>query len=192
MRRWWAGLVACAVAVSLLLAGCAEKHQASESLPTTSKTATSKTLPPLGPADFPVPAEARQKSRAGVTAFARYYVDLLNHQLKTLDSAPLRDLSQNCGTCNALADTYDHAKTSGRTVEGGRITVISTGTAVVNGDQGEVSFLLNQAPVTVRDAQGSPLADQSKAGVTLGGGVRVSWSATRNSWIVTQLDANKV
>jgi Family of unknown function (DUF6318) len=191
VRRWTVGLAACALALPLL-AGCSTKHEASQSLPTTSRATSSQALPPLGPSDFPVPAEARVKSASGAEAFTRYYIELLNHQLATLDSGPIRNLSRNCETCSAMAESYDHARAAGQKYEGGRLSVSSTGTAVVDGDNGEVSFLLQQEAVTVHDSQGAVLPGRSAQGVTLGGGLRLGWEEARSTWIVTQLDANKV
>src|SRR5689334_7494034 len=138
MQRWSARLVACALALPLLLAGCSAKHQASESLPRTPEATASKTLPSLGPADFPVPVEARAKTAAGASAFARYYIELANHLLSNLDSEPLRELSRNCATCDSLADGYDANKQAGYHYEGGQLFITSLGVASVNGDRGEI------------------------------------------------------
>lgn len=192
MRRWSARLAACAVAVPLLLAGCSSKHEASQSLPTASKTTAAKTLPPLGPADFPVPADARKKTPAGVIAFSNYYVQLSNHLLASFDSQPLRDLSANCQACDELANGYDRARTAGYTSEGGELTVTSTGTAVVKGDDGELSLLLRQAAVTVKDHGGSVVPGQSTGEFSLGGGMALHWDTRRSTWLVTQWTADKL
>ena len=77
-----------------LLAGCSEKQEASTTLPPASQTPTptAEALPPLGPADFPVPPEARTKDAAGAEAFLRYFIDLINHQRAIPAGEPLRDL----------------------------------------------------------------------------------------------------
>ena len=59
-----------------LLSGCSEKHEANDTLPPPSAAETTEALPKLGPADFPVPDEARTKDAAGAEAFLRYFVDL--------------------------------------------------------------------------------------------------------------------
>ena len=60
--RWaLAGLVVAAA----LLSGCSEKVEANDTLPPTSAAETTESLPPVGPADFPVPDEARTKDAAG-------------------------------------------------------------------------------------------------------------------------------
>src|SRR4051794_10765040 len=106
-------VLVCLVAVTALVGGCSEKHQPRASAPTTTKAAVSPTLPPLGPPEFPVPAKARQKTQAGVIAFAKYYIDLTNHLASTLDSDPLLDLSKGCAECDQLAASFDADKAAG-------------------------------------------------------------------------------
>src|SRR4051794_22770113 len=117
-RGWTLRVLVCLVAVTAPVGGCSEKHQPRASAPTTTKAAASPTLPPLGPPDFPVPLEARQKTESGVQAFTRYYIELTNHLLVSLESAPLRELSRNCEDCEQLASGYEDAKASGYTYEG--------------------------------------------------------------------------
>jgi hypothetical protein len=177
----------------LFLAGCAEKHEASTTLPPVSDAAAATSssaaaVPAVGPADFPVPMEARQHTPAGVQAFTRYYIELINHQLASLDSTPLRELSRNCSTCTALANSYDRDRAAGHKYEGGLISVASLGSAGVDGDIGETSFDLRQQAVTVRDASGAPIPTLASAGVALGGGVRLRWEDRRSTWLMIQFD----
>src|SRR4051794_4491133 len=142
VRRQWTARVAagCLLAVAAL-SGCAEKHEASTTLPSASST-SGEELPPLGPADFPVPDEARQQTESGVVAFSNYYFDLSNHLLTSLDSKPLRSLSLNCSVCDVMADSYDADKAAGYTYEGGDIRIASTGSAHIEGSTAELSFVL--------------------------------------------------
>jgi Family of unknown function (DUF6318) len=191
-RRWTALAGACLATV--LLAGCSGgTQQASTTLPTATAptAAASPTLPPLGPPDFPVPAEARERTPAAITAFARYYVALINHQLSTLDGAPLRELSQDCSTCSALADSYDRGRAAGHRYLGGALNISSISDGVLNGQDGDISFLLDEEQVTVLDATGTPIADLSRPPVKLSGGMTFHWDANRASWLVTQLTADK-
>ena len=48
-----------------LLGGCSEKQEANDTLPSASAAETTEALPEVGPADFPVPDEARTKDAAG-------------------------------------------------------------------------------------------------------------------------------
>lgn len=191
MRRWSVGLVAFGLAVPLLLGGCAEKHPASQSLPTASKASASKALPPLGPADFPVPAEARQRTAPGASAFADYYITLANHLLANLDSAPLRQLSQNCATCTSLADGYDANRRAGYHYEGGRLTITSLGAASVRGDQAEIAFQLEQLAVKVLDQANTEVPGKTGDRYALSGGMSLLWDSAKSCWLVTSLTAER-
>jgi hypothetical protein len=191
-RRWTVRLALCAVAVPLLLAGCSDKHQASQSLPPTKTSApTSRGLPPVGPADFPVPSTARVKSPTGAAEFARYYIELANHLLSNLDPEPLRDLSKNCETCERLADGYDTNRRAGYHYQGGRLTVTSLGTATISGDQGEIAFLLEQEAVTVLDVNNNAVPGKTNTAYPLSGGISLTWDAAKSCWLVTKLTAER-
>jgi hypothetical protein len=177
-----------------VLAACSDGGTANETLPSTSTSAaeTSESLAPLGPADFPVPSEARQQTPDGVRAFTTYYLDLADFLLSSLDSEPLRELSSQCEACDQLADTYDADRVAGIRTEGGDISVTSTGTAWANSGQGEISFLLHQTAVAAFDSAGQPLAARSSPAFDLSGGMTFSWDATRSTWVVTQLTAERL
>lgn len=193
MARGWAlrGL-ACVAAVTVLATGCSQKQEPKAAAPSTTSAAPSPTLPPLGPADFPVPAEARQKTEAGIQAFTRYYVELTNHLLVTLDSAPLRDLSRNCEDCDALARGYDTAKASGWTYEGGQISILSMTNGPITGDAAETAFYLEQAAYTVKDRNGAPVPGKSSPSIKLSGGLALAWDASRSTWVVTTFSADRI
>lgn len=191
MRRWSVGLVACAVAVPLLLSGCAEKHQANQFLPTATTTTAAKTLPPLGPADFPVPTEARQRTTAGASTFAGYYIGLANHLLVSLDSGPLRQLSRNCVTCASLANGYDANKRAGYHYAGGQLTITSMGTASVKGEHGEIAFLLEQGAVKLLDRNNNEVPGKTSGSYALSGGMSLLWDESRSCWLVTSLTAER-
>lgn len=193
-RRWTVAAVASLT--TALLAGCSgETRQASTTLPTTTAPTTataSPTLPPLGPPDFRVPTEARAKTPEGVTAFAKYYVGLSNHLLNTFDSAPLRALSRHCSDCDSLADGYDKAKASGYTSTGGILTITSTAPPVVNGDQGELAFVLHQEAISVHDRAGAVVPSMSSDAFNLSGGMTLAWDATHATWLITQFTADRL
>jgi len=71
-RRTTLRLVAGLAAGVALLGGCSEKQEASDTLPNAGAAEPSEAeLPPLGPADLPMPDEARTKDAAGAVAFVR-------------------------------------------------------------------------------------------------------------------------
>lgn len=191
MTRGWAlRALAFLAAGAVLASGCAEKQEPSTSAPTTAAEA-SPTLPPLGPPDFPVPTEARQKTEAGVQAFTRYYIELSNRLLISLDSSPLRALSQGCEDCDSMARGLDKARAAGEHYEGGELAISWLSNAVVKGDSAEVAFLLQQAAVTVRNAQGSMVSEKSSDSFQISGGLSLSWDADRATWVVTTFTADR-
>jgi len=192
-RRTAVGVLACA----LLLAGCAAEHEASTTLPPVSDAAAATSssaaaLPAVGPADFPVPMEARQHTPTGALAFTRYYIELMNRQAATLDSQPLRDLSRKCETCEDLAQSYEETKAAGHHFRGGEITVVSMGGGLVHEGTSQTSFLLAESPTTIVDSSGAPVEVRSSAGKRLTGGAILWWDADRSTWLMAQLDANPV
>jgi hypothetical protein len=191
VRRRTAGVLGCLVAV-VTLAGCAEKHEAAQTLPPTTSAPHSSVaaLPALGPADFPVPKEARQRTPAGVQAFTRYYVALMNRQARTLDSQPLRELSRQCQTCNALANTYDESKAAGYRYEGGSMSLVDSGSALIRGNDAQTSFVLKQSAITVRDRTGAEVAGRSFPATRYTGGAILEWDSQQTTWLITQFDAD--
>jgi hypothetical protein len=185
---------AAAVVGMAVLAGCSDAGTANETLPpiTSSAAPTSDALQPLGPIDFPVPPEARKKTPEGVLAFTTYYLQLTDHLLPSLDPGPLRDLSRGCETCDELAAGYEADRAAGYRYEAGRLSIDSTGTSVVKGEVGEISFLLTQPPVRVFDAQNHPVPDRQTDTYQLTGGMALQWDAQRTTWIVTQLTADRL
>src|SRR4051794_21315586 len=79
VRRRSLRMVAGLAVATALLGGCATKHEASDTLPSASESSASPSLAQLGPADFPVPDEARTQDAAGAEAALRYYLDLIDH-----------------------------------------------------------------------------------------------------------------
>jgi hypothetical protein len=188
-RRSAVGVLACA----LLLAGCAEKHEASTTLPPVSAAASSSSeaaLPAVGPADFPVPMEARQHTPAGVQAFTRYYIALMNHQAQKLDPQPLRDLSRSCEMCNELARSYEQTKAAGHQYRGGVLAVSGMGSAGVNKDEGDTSFVLDETPTAVVDANGIVVEVRTSQPKRYTGGVFLKWDTERSTWLMAQFDAD--
>ena len=126
-RRWSLRLLAGVLAGAALLSGCAEKQQANESLPSASASPTEEALPPLGPEDLPMPAEARTQDAAGAEAFVRYYIELINRTSDVMDAQPLRDFSDGCADCNRIANSVEEDAAAGYEYEGGGITITEMG-----------------------------------------------------------------
>lgn len=189
MRR--GAFVTVAVALVLAVAGCSEPQQANDTLPTASETPAEPTLEPLGPADFPVPDEAREQTEAGAEAMAVYYLDLLDYVKaqvggRSLDTAPLRDLSNDCEVCEQVADGFDNANASGYIYEGGELDPPSIGTVSYVVPSADIAFTVQQAAARVVGTGGVEV--RSSEQVTLRGGIVLEWNSVRAGWIATQLN----
>jgi hypothetical protein len=182
-------VAAAAVVGVAVLAGCSDGGTANETLPSSSTSAaqTTESLPPLGPADFPMPDEARQQTAPGANAFAQYYIELSNYLLPSLESAPLREFSRGCAVCTQLADGYDADRAAGYTYSGGQLTIRSAGDATLIGEGAEIAFILDQATVSVTDRTGAVVPEKTSAVYALTGGITLQWETRRETWLVTRL-----
>ena len=181
-----AGLVAVAA-----LVGCSDGGgKASESLPSTSRTAASSSasLPPLGPADFPVPVEARQQTPAGAKAFVAYYVELMSRAQLELQPDGLRDLSSDCDVCQRFADGIDGYRQMGLHATGGGIHLDGVSEPAVTGSRAEFSIGLTQAAFNLSNPDGTARPDLSAVGKTFpASGAATVWSTTDMSWLMAEI-----
>lgn len=186
-RRWALRLTACLVAGAAALTGCSEKQQARESLPSTSSASpTEDALPPLGPEDLPMPAEARTQDAAGAEAFVRYYIGLINRTSTVMDAQPLRDLSDGCRDCDRIAANTEKAAELGRSYRDGEITITDFRPPLVDGEQASVGITFDQAALSVVDASNNPVGNgSSRAYSALPGGIGLRWDDARTSWLIT-------
>lgn len=189
-RRWSVRLLACLGVGAVVLTGCSEKQEASDSLPSSSSAAPSDDeLPPLGPEDMPMPDEARTQDAAGAEAFVRYYVMLPKFLAESAsDPQPLLDLSQGCLTCIRVVDSLREDLNAGYTYKQYNFTYTETGPALIQDDTAEVGFIYSQGPIVVVDANGQEVADRT-TGPTgdLQSGAAVQWDEGRQTWLVTTL-----
>jgi hypothetical protein len=186
-RRWPVRFAAGLGALAVLLSGCTEKQPASETLPSTSSTATSESedaLPPLGPADFPMPDEARTKDPAGAEAFIRYYFDLLNRSLTDMDVQYLRELAVDCEECERIAQETEADFQNGYHYRGGEITLSSDMSVALTGaNQAESAFFADQAALTVVDESGQPVPDLTfPARPRVSSGTLTIWDPSASTW----------
>jgi Family of unknown function (DUF6318) len=187
-RRGSLRLAAGLLTTAVVLTGCASKHPANETLPkTTSAAPSTPELPPLGPKDLPMPAEARTKDAAGAEAFVRYYIALINRTSKVMDAKPLRDFSQNCRDCNRIAADTEKDNSAGYHYEGGELGITWI-QAFKPGPTIEVSFRTDQEAMRVLDRSGKSVPGLAfKAYKNLSSGAIVSWQSQRTSWVMTEL-----
>ncbi|MGY2129973.1 hypothetical protein [Blastococcus sp. SYSU DS0617] len=191
MRRWTLRLTACLVAGCAALTGCSEKQEASRSLPSTSSAAPSKeALPPLGPADFPVPAEARAKTPDGALAFAEYYMMLgVKIGEGRVASDVLLDLSTDeCRLCERIARSLAEDRAAGYTYLGNSTTFEELGPPLIDDESAEIGFLFSQSSYTVLDASGQEVpARAGQAAEDLQSGMILIWNSGLSSWLVSNL-----
>jgi hypothetical protein len=171
----------------VLVGGCSEKQEANDTLPSTSAAETTEALPEVGPADFPVPAEARTKDAAGAEAFLRYYIELSNRQQELLDGQPLRDLGPDCQECLRIARNFDDAAEAGQRYEGGEITLNDVAAPHLNGDEATINFGAKQTAVRLIDGAGATV-DELALQPNLISGIRLTWLEDDRAWIVAGLN----
>jgi len=179
------------VAVVLLgtavLTGCSEKQEASETLPSSSAAETSQALPELGPADFPVPDEARTKDAAGAEAFLRYYIDLSNRQQERLDGEPLRQLGPECRECLRIAKNFDDVAAAGQRYQGGELSLNDVTEPQLTETEASINFGIRQEAVDVVDAAGNPVVEGLPVQPNLGSGITLLWSDQYQGWLVKSI-----
>jgi hypothetical protein len=181
--RW---AVAGLIVGTTLLTGCAEKVEANDTLPPTSAAKATDALPPMGPADFPVPAEARTKDAAGARAFLDYWVALLNRQQAIPDGKPIRDLGPDCNECLRIARVYDESAAAGRRYMGGELAVVVAAMPTIDGDQTMVSFTASEEAVQLVDPSGATV-ESLEADSDLSSGLTLTWSDSERGWVVKSM-----
>ncbi|GAA3154470.1 hypothetical protein GCM10010531_01890 [Blastococcus jejuensis] len=187
-RRWSLRLLIGVLAGVTLLSGCAEKQPANESLPSASASPTEEELPPLGPEDLPMPAEARTQDAAGAEAFVRYYIALINRTSDVMDAQPLREFSDGCEDCNRIASSTEEDAANGLHYEDGLLSITSMGEPRLEGDRAEIAFFADQARLQVVDAAGSvneEMSSEAFADVSCGAAMR--WNSELATWVMTVL-----
>jgi hypothetical protein len=144
-------------------------------------------LPPLGPADFPVPAAARESTEAGALTAGRYFIQLTVRAYQQGDPAWISDLSLDCQFCESLVAAVSDDATAGNRVTGGDVTFEDSGQAVLTGAGAEVAFSVSQSPLTVQRPDGSELADRTQPAFRVFTSLALEWSQAKQAWIVTQV-----
>jgi len=185
VRRRSLRMVAGLVVAVVLVGGCSSKHEANDTLPSASETSASPSLEPLGPADFPMPDEARAESDVGAEATARYYLSLTSYSFKTLDTKPLRELSRDCEFCSGLAQTIETDAAAGHRFIGGEVSVAQDAQVARDGTSTEVYVSVSQSALQVVDSSGAEVRSQPAYQVATS--VIMEWQDARRSWLITQV-----
>ncbi|GAB3354363.1 DUF6318 family protein [Modestobacter lapidis] len=174
-----------------VLTGCSSKAPANDTLPSAAPTSAdaSETLPPLGPPDFPMPAEARAQTPAGAEAFLRYYIGLYNAAQESMDTRYLKQFGRACDTCIGLSNQLEEDAKAGYRYQGGDVIVNGISPPLTRRSEAEIAFSITQAALTLTTASGEPVEDLSfpeKKNPACG--AILSWSPTTSSWAMTQWD----
>jgi hypothetical protein len=182
-------LVVLAAAAAATLTGCgAEGRQVSTDLPPMASSSAESTpeLPPLGPADLPMPAEARQRTPEGARAFMTYYLEVYNHAQRTLEPTWLRKLSEGCETCDDVASQLESIVADGRGYEGGEVRIDYMSEAVVQGDEAQLTLTTTQDALSATE-DGVPIDGLSfPAYTSRNGGAILKWINEQASWQIVQ------
>ena len=182
------GAVVGLVVATALLSGCAEKQEARDTLPTASAPPTTEALPELGPADFPVPDEARTKDAAGAEAFLRYYIELINRQRAIPAGQPLRDLGPECQTCSRIARNYDDAALAGYRYVGGELSINDSTPARLEADKATMNFAVRQEAVQRVDSAGASVDAGQPEAPNVYSGIALIYSDADGAWLVEAFD----
>jgi hypothetical protein len=174
------------------LTGCSAKEPANDTLPTPSATAAeaTPTLPPLGPPDMPMPAEARARTPAGAETFLRYYIELYNQAEQTLDPSYMDSFSQGCDTCDRLIQNIKQDAAAGYSYTGGAVAVGEVSTPHLDGAIAETAFSMEQGPLTVQDGHGVAIPSLSAPAASLSCGAILTWSEPNSTWMLSQWDVS--
>jgi hypothetical protein len=188
-RQWSVRRVAVVAVVTALLSGCSEKQEASHTLPSTTAAESTPELPPLGPEDFPVPPEAREKTPEGAVDFVRYYASLTKYVAEnSLDPEPLLSLSQDCLTCTRIVQSLAADRAANYTYREYVFEFAENGPALIQGDTAQVGFSFVQGPITVVDPSGQVVSDRSAATPEkLPSGAVLLWRDDLSGWVITGL-----
>jgi len=180
-------MTAAVVASVALLAGCSSGEQANETLPTSSTSASAEptaTLPPIGPADFPMPVEAREKTEAGAEAFLDYYLAVED---RSTEGEPIRQLSRECSVCRRVADQRDSDRTAGYASSGGDYAITVVG-SFVQEDQANVIFTVNSDAIAVIDSDGTPVPDRGRDPIVDRSlDAFMAWDVAQTTWLMTEI-----
>ncbi|MGY1745182.1 DUF6318 family protein [Blastococcus sp. SYSU D00695] len=187
-----AGRAVVALALTVgAVSGCSDEQQASQTLPSasTSPSSSAEALPPLGPPDFPVPDEARERTPEGALEFTRYYISLLEHIGNgDLNPQPLLDLSLDCSYCNQVASSLAEDRAAGYRYGDISVSFHPYGPGLLNGNEAEVGFVYSQSAFTVYDGNGQVIETQSASATgDLQSGALLAWQADLHVWRVTSM-----
>ena len=113
-----------ALALPLLLAGCADDEPVPKVEPSTPAPSVTETVETNEPVEPTLPPEAEGKGRKAAEAFVRHYWATVDYAQGVSNTEALRSLAtEECDACRAGADVIDLIYRQGGTIVGGAHTV---------------------------------------------------------------------
>ncbi len=169
--------VATLLVLAVALPGCTSDEQRPTVLPPAPSTS-----PTLAPVQVPVPPEATAETPQGASAFASYYLELVEVAFATADAGAVKDASASgCGGCDALIGSIEGLQRQGRKRIGGDYVIGETlAPAVVKGDV-VVDITYERRAGRVVDASGQVLETADPVPVT---NAQMRLIRRGGSWIV--------
>lgn len=161
-----------ATSLLVLVAGCTDDPEPKEPKPTTSATPTA-TAPTM-------PAQAKENSPEGASAFVAHYIEVLNHASRTGDVAELSRLSDpDCSGCKKYIDLYRDTYAKGGSFSGGEWTP-----GKMSVDFGEPETYVTTTVAVARseysDGANTPIPEAASSS-------KISFGIAHSPWIITQL-----
>jgi hypothetical protein len=185
------GRTTAAVVVGIaVLAGCSNGSTANETLPPISSSAApaSEALQPLGPADYPMPPEARRQDANGAKSFLAYYIGLMNYSTAHLSTDSLRDLGVGCAACNKFADGLEQVAAAQQMIRGAEFSINGSSAPLLSGATAEFSLSLTQRSSQLLSTSGDPLPGYEQEELTYpGSGALLTWQTATDCWTMTEL-----
>jgi hypothetical protein len=182
-RRLGAALLVIGVLSAAGMTACTDDDPSGPSVttagPTPAPTPSVTASPPTAPKSEPTPKSAE--------AFVKYFWDVYNYSYATLDSEPLRSLSEpHCDFCSGVIEETIESQEKNLTNEGGKLTplVVAAPPGRIRGSI-VVSSVLNQEASRVLAPDGQVL-HTSRALRAVDAGTRLEWRAGK--WTVAAVN----
>ncbi|MDQ0029631.1 DUF6318 family protein [Arthrobacter bambusae] len=133
-----------------------------------------------------LPAAAKENSKEGVEAFARYWFQALSYAYETGDvSAIKRSTGPNCIFCNGLQESIGQSWTDGKWIVGGRIeTPVVEGKPGTGAESRQATVQVIQQQVEIRKADGSLYQEPTEASNSAS---QVVATFRVDGWVLTDL-----
>ncbi len=91
-----------------------------------------------------MPDVAKEESKEGLIAFGEHWFDLVNYGYETGDAAPVREISApDCEICESFYDDLEKGYVDDDWIQGGKISVLQTGTKFIQTPEGRYQLLLS-------------------------------------------------